>query len=155
MTNRTISTALAAAIAIPAAFGIAACASSSSAPPAAAASPAATAAAMPPPPPAPAVGPLTIAHFASTSGGDAARGICEQWVILRHEYANRLATDSPYQLNQWFSSADWHKARSDGNALGDDPAYSHLEVALGEAMVGDMADAGTIRLMDDACARGD
>lgn len=151
--QRRTSAALAAAGALAAgvALSLTAC-GSSPASSSAANSPAAAAAT---PPAAAALGPLTLADFPSTAGGKDARGICETWLTLRQQYEDRMTTDSPYQLNQWFSSAAWQKTQADGMALGNDPAYQHLETALGEATVGDMADAGTVRLMDAACAKGD
>lgn len=102
-----------------------------------------------------ALGPLTLAGFPSTADGRLARGICGQWAGLRQEYASRASADSPYQLNGWLSGPDWHKAWSDGNDLGDDPAYPDLETALGVVMTGDMAGAPAARAMDQACAAGD
>ncbi len=147
---------LIAAAAVTAALSLTACgpSSPSAAPAAAASSRTAQAAAARPAPPA-ALGQLTLARFPSTSSGKEARGICETWQKLRREYAGRLAADSPYQLNQWFSGPDWHKSWEDGAALGNDPAYSNLEVAYGTATVGDEAGAATIKQMDEACAKGD
>jgi hypothetical protein len=120
-----------------------------------AASPSSATAALPPPPTAVTLGALTLADFPSTAAGNEARGICEAWLRLRQQYEDRMVTDSPYQLNQWFSSAAWQKAQSDGAALGNAPAYSRLETALGEALAGDVAGAETVKLMDSACAKGD
>jgi hypothetical protein len=118
-----------------------------SAPPsssAVAASPSATASA----------GPLVLAHFPSTTDGRLARGICRSWARLRVEYYQLVQQDSSYQLNQWFSSANWSTINNDGEQLGNDPAYSNLETALGVGMVGDMANVGTARQIDLACAKG-
>ena len=108
-----------------------------------------------PPPTAVTLAPLKLADFPSSAVGNDARGVCEAWLTLRQQYENRMVTDSPYQLNQWFSSSAWHKSWTDANALGNDPAYSHLEVAYGIATVGDMVDSGTVKQMDGACAKGD
>jgi predicted small lipoprotein YifL len=145
---------IAAALAAAAVLSLAACGPSSPAPAAAPASPTtpSTPAALPK---AAAAGPLKLAAFPSASGGKDARGVCEQWAGLRGEYAGRTATDSPYQLNQWFSSAAWRKAWSDATALGNDPAYANLETAYGLATLGDAAGPANARLMDSACAKGD
>lgn len=127
----------------------------SAAPSHAASSSATPAPALPPPPTAVTLGPLSLAGFPSTTAGTEARGICEAWLGLRQQYENRTVDDSPFQLNQWFSSPAWAKVQSDGNALGNDPAYSHLETALGETLAGDVAGAETIKLMDSACSKGD
>jgi hypothetical protein len=132
-------------------MALAACASSSGT----SSAPAAAAPVLPPPPTAVALAPLKLAAFPSTPGGKEARGICQAWLGLRQQYENRMVADSPHQLNQWFSSRAWAKTQDDGTALGDDPAYAHLETALGEAVTGDMAGAGTVKLMDSACAKGD
>ena len=73
---------------------------------------------------------------------------------LRAQYYIRVQDDTPYQLNQWFSSPDWSVINSDGAELGDDPAYSHLSTALGSGMVGDVASVSTGREIDQACAAG-
>lgn len=104
---------------------------------------------------APALEALTIGHFPATTDGKLAEGICEQWQGLRSQYAQRLTIDTPYQMNQWFSSADWAKVQSDGAALGDDPAYSNLETSLGVATVGDEASAASAAAVDKACERAD
>lgn len=135
------------------ALSVTACGSSS--PPPAAAAPAATAAATAPASAPVTLGPLKLASFPPTAAGTEARSVCRAWQGLRREYASRLSSDSPYKLNQWFSSAAWHKSWEDAAALGNDPAYAQLEVAYGTATVGDMAGAGTAREMDKACAKGD
>ena len=66
-----------------------------------------------------------------------------------------MATDTAYQLNQWFSGTDWAKALADMGNLGNDPAYSHLETDYGAATVGDTASIAWARLLDDACSAGD
>jgi hypothetical protein len=141
----------AAALAAGVILSLAACGSSpaSSSPAAVAAPP------LPPPPTAVTLGPLKLADFPATVGGKEARGICEAWQELRQQYEDRMVTDSPYQLNQWFSSAVWQKEQADAIRLGADPAYTHLEVAFGVGLVGDEADSGTVKLMDSACAKGD
>jgi hypothetical protein len=138
---------------IPAALlAAAACSSGSPAalPAGSQAAPAATAAAAP----VQTLGPLTLGHFPSTKDGRLAKGICQAWARLRGQYASRVENDSPYQLNQWFSGPDWATERSDGMALGGDPAYADLEGAMGVATVGGTASINTARNVDKACAAG-
>lgn len=104
---------------------------------------------------APALAPLTLGRFSATTDGKLAKGICGQWQGLRQEYAQRLTVDTPYQMNQWFSSADWAKEYADSSQLGGDPAYSNLEAALGVATVGDEASAASAAAVDKACERAD
>lgn len=139
---------------------LSACASSAPAPaPAAtsiatpAAPPSSSAVATSPATPAPA-GPLVLAHFPSTTDGKLARDICEQWARLRAEYYSRVQQDTPYQLNQWFSSSDWARENNDGLQLGDDPDYSNIETAFGAGLVGDMASIASGRQIDRACSAG-
>jgi hypothetical protein len=77
------------------------------------------------------------------------------WSRLRVEYYARLQQDTPYQLNQWFSSPDWFAVNSDSAELGDDLAYSHIETAFGSGMVGDIASIASAREIDRACSNGD
>ena len=146
-----------AAVAALAACSSAASSSSAAAPSAssAATSTAAAAPALSPPATASSLGPLTIGDFPDTTDGNLAKGICEQWSGLRQEYADRLATDSSYQLNQWFSGPDWAKEYSEANQLGDDPAYGSLETALGVATVGDDASTAAAAAVDKACEDAD
>lgn len=130
-----------------AAVALTACSSgspaASSAPPAA---PAATSAAT--------LGPLTLGPFPSTHDGKLARGICQAWSGLRSQYAANVGNDSPVQLNQWFSGPSWHVVLADGTALGNAPAFSGLEAALGVATTGDTASIPSARALDAACAKG-
>lgn len=116
---------------------------------------AASAPPLSPPPTAVTLAPLTLASFPATTDGELAKGICQQWQGLRQQYEDRTVTDSPYALNQWFSSAAWQPEDSDASALNGDPAYSKIETAFGVGTVGDDASAGAVREMDAACAAGD
>jgi hypothetical protein len=98
--------------------------------------------------------PLKLADFPSSQGGDLARTICQAWSGLRGEYYSRVKTDTPGQLSQWFAGADWTSVRADTLQLGDDPAYSHLNAALGVAMAGKAASAKTGQAVDRACTAG-
>jgi hypothetical protein len=65
-----------------------------------------------------------------------------------------VQVDTPYQLNQWFSSSDWATEYNDANELGDDPAYVNIESSMGAGLVGDMANVAAARQIDRACAAG-
>jgi hypothetical protein len=65
-----------------------------------------------------------------------------------------VKTDTPGQLSQWFAGADWTAIRADTLQLGADPAYSHLNAALGVAMAGKVASAKTGQAVDRACTAG-
>lgn len=98
--------------------------------------------------------PLKLAHFASSQDGDLARTICQVWSSLRGEYYSRVKTDTPGQLSQWFAGADWAAIHAGTLQLGADPAYSHLNAALGVAMAGKVASAKTGQAVDRACTAG-
>jgi hypothetical protein len=65
-----------------------------------------------------------------------------------------VKTDTPGQLIQWFAGADWTAIHADTLQLGSDPAYSHLNAALGVAMAGKAASAKTGQAVDRACTAG-
>jgi hypothetical protein len=98
--------------------------------------------------------PLKLADFPSSQDGDLARTICQAWSSLRGEYYSRVKTDTPGQLSQWFAGADWTAVRAETLQLGADPAYSHLNAALGVAMAGKVASAKTGQAVDRACTAG-
>lgn len=104
---------------------------------------------------APNLAPLTLGHFPGTADGKLAKGICEQWQGLRQEYVYRLTIDSPYQMNQWFSSSAWAKEYALANELDGAPAYSNLQGALGVATVGDDAGDAVAAEVDKACEKAD
>ncbi len=127
-------------------------ASSSSSPAAAPAPPA------PPtvtPSPVPALGPLAFGTFPSTWDGTRALALCEQWSGLRGEYVARVRADTPFQLEQWFSSDAWQAALTAGGYLRGDPAYGDLSVAFGEVSTGATASIASARFLDQACAAAD
>ena len=99
--------------------------------------------------------PLTPGHFPDTADGKLAKAICGHWAGLRQEYVNRAADDSAYQMNQWLSGPAWSKVQDDSAALGDDPAYSHLETALGAGLAGDDAGPESAAAIDKACEAAD
>jgi hypothetical protein len=98
--------------------------------------------------------PLKLADFPSSQDGDLARTVCQAWSGLRGEYYSRVKTDTRGQLSQWFAGADWTAIRAETLQLGADPAYSHLNAALGVAMAGKVASAKTGQAVDRACTAG-
>jgi len=101
------------------------------------------------------LGPLTLGNFPSTVNGNLAKAICTSWAGLRHEYVQKITVDTAYQMNGWFSSADWSKIQNDSMALGNDQAYSNLETALGVGMTGEDASAASAAALDKACEAAD
>jgi hypothetical protein len=94
---------------------------------------------------------LVLGQFPETPDGQLAKAICEQWSGLRQQYVDNAAADSPYQMNQWFSSSAWLKVQNDANTLNGDPAYSNLQTALGVGLVGDEAGTASAAAIDKAC----
>ena len=107
------------------------------------------------PPAVPVLGPMTYGTFPATTNGTNALTLCEQWAGLRGQYVSRVQADTPYQLEQWFSSAVWRTAFTANNPLRNDPAYSHIDVAFGLATTGEAASIASARWLDQACAAAD
>jgi hypothetical protein len=103
----------------------------------------------------PALGAMTYGAFPATSDGLAALALCEQWAVLRAQYVTRVLADTPYQLEQWFSSATWRDAFTDNKPLRTDPSYVNISVAFGLATTGDAASVANARMLDRACAAAD
>ena len=103
----------------------------------------------------PVLGRLSFGTFPATPDGARALMLCEQWSGLRGEYVTRVQADSPYQLEQWFSSAVWQPAFSASRPLVVDPAYSQISTAFGLATTGEAASIASARLLDKACAAAD
>jgi hypothetical protein len=103
----------------------------------------------------PVLGPMTYGAFPATAHGADALTLCEQWAGLRGQYVSRVQADTPYQLEQWFSSQVWLTARTANNPLRNDPAYSHIDVAFGLAIAGEAASIASARWLDRACAAAD
>jgi hypothetical protein len=99
----------------------------------------------------PALGKLTFGKFPATADGIRALTLCEQWSRLRGEYVSRVRADTPYQLEQWFSSAAWTTAFNAGSRLRNDPAYGDISTAFGLATTGEAASISSARLLDKAC----
>lgn len=103
----------------------------------------------------PVLGKLSFGTFPATPDGARALMLCEQWSGLRGEYVSRIQADSPYQLEQWFSSAVWQTAFSASRPLVVDPAYSQISTAFGLTTTGEAASIASARLLDKACAAAD
>src|SRR6201996_9083576 len=58
----------------------------------------------------PVLGKLTLGTFPSTVDGMKALSLCEDWAELRAQYVARVGKDTPYELEQWFSSSAWRLA---------------------------------------------
>jgi hypothetical protein len=100
----------------------------------------------------PVLGKLTFGTFPATEDGIRALTLCEQWSGLRGQYVTRVQGDTPYQLEQWFSSDVWRTAVSVNSRLRRDPAYGDLSTAFGLATTGQAASIWSARLVDNACA---
>jgi hypothetical protein len=103
----------------------------------------------------PVLGKLSFGTFPATSGGTNALTLCEDWAGLRGQYVARVLTDTPYQLEQWFSSAAWRPAFAANSPLRVDPGYSDISTAFGLATTGESAGIPSAKLLDKACAAAD
>ena len=103
----------------------------------------------------PVLGKLTFGTFPATADGIRALMVCEQWAGLRGEYVSRVQADTPYELEQWFSSAVWRPAFTANSPLRVDPAYGDISTAFGLATSGQSASIASARLLDKACATVD
>jgi len=104
------------------------------------------------PSPVPVLGRLAFGTFPSTEDGTRALTLCEQWAGLRGEYVSRVKADTPFQLEQWFSSAVWRPAFSANSPLRIDPAYGDISIAFGLASTAQAASIANARFLDKACA---
>lgn len=103
----------------------------------------------------PALGRMTFGTFPSSWGGTRALIVCEQWAGLRGQYVTRVTTQTPFQLEQWFSSAAWLPAFVADGAIQDDPAFSSISTAFGLVSTAAAASIGSARYLDKACAAAD
>jgi hypothetical protein len=103
----------------------------------------------------PVLGKLSFGTFPATPDGMRALLLCEQWSGLRGEYVTRVQADSPYQLEQWFSSAVWQTAFNASRPLVVDPAYGQISTAFGLAATGEAASLSSAGLLDKGCAAAD
>jgi hypothetical protein len=107
------------------------------------------------PSPVPGLGNLSLATFPSTPGGEAALALCETWARLRGQYVGAIRSDSPRQLDVWFSAPAWEPAFFAQQQIEDDPAYSQISAAFGLATAPDIASIADAETLDAACAAGD
>jgi hypothetical protein len=103
------------------------------------------------PTPVPVLGKLTFGVFPSTTDGLKALDLCEQWAQLRSQYVGMVKTNSPHQLDVWFSGPLWNDAYGDETHLKLDPNFSNISMAFGLATVGDQATVANAGLLDQAC----
>jgi hypothetical protein len=103
----------------------------------------------------PVLGKLSFGTFPSTWDGTRALALCEQWSGLRGQYVTRIRSQTPYQLEQWFSSAAWRPAFVANTPLRTDPAYSHLDTAFGLVSTAAAASIASARVLDQACGAVD
>jgi hypothetical protein len=103
----------------------------------------------------PVLGKLSFGTFPSTYDGIRALQLCEQWSGLRGEYVVHLRQDTPYELEQWFSSTVWLPAFTANSPLRDDPAYSNISTAFGLATTAEAASISSAKWLDRGCAAAD
>ena len=103
----------------------------------------------------PVLGQLRFGTFPSTWGGTNALRLCEDWAGLRAEYVAHLRSDTKYQLEQWFSSADWQPAFSADSPVSVNPAYGEISLAFGQATTSATASIAAAKQFDQACAAAD
>ena len=103
----------------------------------------------------PVLGKLSFGTFPSTWDGTRALMVCEQWSGLRGEYVLHLRQDTPYELEQWFSSNDWQAAFIANSPLRNDPAYSNINTAFGLVSTAEAASIANAKWLDRGCAAAD
>ena len=103
----------------------------------------------------PELGQLNFGTFPATEDGIRALRLCEAWSGLRAQYVHRVQTDTEFELEQWFSGADWRPAFIANTPLRTDPAYSEISSAFGLATTGQGAGIASAKLLDRACAAAD
>lgn len=103
----------------------------------------------------PVLGAMRFGAFPATPDGLNALTLCEDWAGLRGGYLSSVRRDTPYQLEQWFSSAAWRPAFGANSPLKVDPAYSSVNAAFALVTNVQAAGPGSARLLDEACAAAD
>jgi hypothetical protein len=103
----------------------------------------------------PLLGRLVLGAFPSTLNGSRALTVCQQWDGLRAQYVVLVQADTPFQLEQWFSSAAWRPAFSANSPLKTDPRYGNISTAFGLVSTGTAASLDSARSLDAACAAAD
>jgi hypothetical protein len=104
---------------------------------------------------APGLGSMSYGTFPASADGLNALTVCEQWAGLREDYVARLHADTPYQLEQWFSSPAWRPAFLANRPLKYDPDYSQINTAFGLVSTGAAASVWEAKMLDKACADAD
>jgi hypothetical protein len=104
---------------------------------------------------APVLGSMSYGTFPASTDGMDALIVCEQWSVLRDQYVGRVRADTPYQLEEWFSSPAWLPAFKANSPLKTDPDYSQINAAFGLVSTGAAASAANAELLDKACAGAD
>ena len=103
----------------------------------------------------PVLGSMSYGTFPASKDGMDALIVCEQWAVLRDQYVERVRTDTPYQLEQWFSGPAWLPAFQANRPLKTDPDYSQINTAFGLVSTGAAASVANAELLDKACATAD
>jgi hypothetical protein len=103
----------------------------------------------------PVLGQLRYGKFPATTDGIEALAVCEQWAVLRDQYVGRVRADTPYELEEWFSSPAWLPAFQANKPLKTDPDYSQINTAFDLVSTGAAASVANAELLDKACASAD
>jgi hypothetical protein len=103
----------------------------------------------------PVLGSMSYGTFPASTDGTDALMVCEQWAVLRDQYVGQLRADTPYQLEEWFSSPAWLPAFKANSPLKTDPDYSQINAAFGLVSTGAAASVANAELLDKACASAD
>jgi len=103
----------------------------------------------------PVLGKLNFGPFPATEDGIRALKLCEAWSGLREQNVYRVRADTPFELEQWFSSAVWRPAFTANSPLRTDPAYTKISSAFGLATTGQGASISSARMLDKACSEAD
>jgi len=103
----------------------------------------------------PVLGSMSYGTFPASTDGIDALIVCEKWAVLRDEYVGRVHADTPYQLEQWFSSPAWLSAFQANSPLKTDPDYIQIDTAFGLVSTGAVASVSNAKLLDKACASAD
>ena len=103
----------------------------------------------------PVLGAMSYGTFHASPDGIDALIVCEQWAVLRDQYVGRVRADTPYQLEQWFSSPAWLSAFQANSPLKTDPDYGQINTAFGLVSTAAAASVLNAKLLDTACAGAD
>jgi hypothetical protein len=104
---------------------------------------------------APELGTMSYGTFPASTYGMDALTVCEQWAMLRVQYAGRLRAETPYQLEEWFSDGAWQTAFRANKPIKTDPDFSQISTAFGLVSTGAAASVPNAKWLDKACANAD